>query len=189
MSIEEVLNDFDAFSQEDIQRGMDIIKRKAIRKNEILIHNGESCNWVAFLNSGIVRNFYYNNQSEEVTYCFTFPGTFFCAYSSFISGKPSFENIQALTDLDLMILAREDLNELIESNHNWLKFAYSFSQNSYLYMEERLLTLQKETAEERYTNLVKNNPEILQSVPLKYISSYLGISQRHLSRLRKNILL
>ena len=172
MSIEEVLNDFDAFSQEDIQRGMDIIKRKAIRKNEILIHNGESCNWVAFLNSGIVRNFYYNNQSEEVTYCFTFPGTFFCAYSSFISGKPSFENIQALTDLDLMILARD-----------------SFSQNSYLYMEERLLTLQKETAEERYTNLVKNNPEILQSVPLKYISSYLGISQRHLSRLRKNILL
>jgi hypothetical protein len=54
-------------------------------------------------------------------------------------------------------------------------------------MEDRLLALQMKSAEKRYEDLMKNYPVFLLEVPLKYLASYLGITQRHLSRLRKNI--
>jgi len=54
-------------------------------------------------------------------------------------------------------------------------------------MENRLLTLQMETAKKRYEDLLEFNPDYLQKVPLKYLASFLGITQRHLSRLRKDI--
>ncbi len=47
-----------------------------------------------------------------------------------------------------------------------------------------LLTL---TPEERYKKLLATEPKLLQEVPLHYLASFLGISNRHMSRIRKNI--
>ena len=48
-----------------------------------------------------------------------------------------------------------------------------------------MLSMITETAEERYANLLKNRPDILQQAPLKHIASYLGITDTSLSRIRK----
>ncbi len=36
-------------------------------------------------------------------------------------------------------------------------------------------------------DLLTNHPEYIQQIPLQYLASYLGITQRHLSRIRKEI--
>ena len=43
------------------------------------------------------------------------------------------------------------------------------------------------TAEQRYERLVTSHTEIFQNAPLKYIASYLGITDTSLSRIRKDI--
>jgi len=51
-------------------------------------------------------------------------------------------------------------------------------------MEKRIFLLQKESAETKYQDLLKHHPEYLNLIPLNYLASYLGITQRHLSRIR-----
>jgi hypothetical protein len=55
-------------------------------------------------------------------------------------------------------------------------------------MEKRVSLLQSQTAHERYQKMLKENPDIILSVPLQYTASFLGITPQHLSRLRKESL-
>jgi len=52
-------------------------------------------------------------------------------------------------------------------------------------LKVRMLSMITETAEERYEMLIKRNPEIFQFAPLKYIASYIGVTDTSLSRIRK----
>ncbi|MEM6803910.1 MAG: Crp/Fnr family transcriptional regulator, partial [Bacteroidota bacterium] len=117
----------------------------------------------------------------------TFPHKFISAYSSFIQEKETFENIHALTDIEAFFLYKKDYQKLIHSSTAWLSFSNYFAEQSYVLMENRLLAIQMESAEHRYKSLMQNNPEYIKQIPLKYIASYLGISQRHLSRLRSQL--
>lgn len=54
--------------------------------------------------------------------------------------------------------------------------------------EDYISLLNNFSPEERYLQLVKNNPKILQRAPLIYIASYLGITPESLSRIRRRTL-
>ncbi|CAL2077323.1 Crp/Fnr family transcriptional regulator [Tenacibaculum sp. 190524A05c] len=178
---------FSFLSDVDIADGVNRMYTKVLEKNDFLIRSGKTCDWLAFVSSGIIRNYYMSSKDEEVTYCLTFPGNFITAWSSFISSTNTFENIHTLTNAELIILKKSDYYELISSSESWLRFFNFFTEQSYILMEDRLLSIQMVTAEQRYRKLLISNPEYVQHVPLKYIASYLGISQRHLSRLRAEI--
>lgn len=185
-NLSQLLKSFPAFSKEDVQRGLNCIKVRSFKKDEYLIRAGKTCDWIAFVSSGIVRNYYYTGKGEEVTYCVTFPNTFITAYSSFINDSPTFEYLHAITDVEAAFLYKKDYQRLVESSKAWFEFSKYFAEQSYVLMEKRLLALQMESAEQRYQNLVKDHPEYMEHVPLKYLASYLGITSRHLSRLRKD---
>jgi hypothetical protein len=51
--------------------------------------------------------------------------------------------------------------------------------------EERIIDQISLTAHDRYHKLMKNQPDIIQNVPVKYISSFIGIQPESLSRIRK----
>ena len=186
-ALEEAIKSFGSLPEVDIEKGLSLFQPKVYLKNEYLIQEGRTCDWIAFIQSGIVRNFYISSKAEEVTYCTSFQNHFISAYSSFISGEKTFENIHALTDLEVWIISKKDYQDLIQSSMEWLRFSNYFAEKSYILMEKRLLGLQMESADKRYAELLKNQPEILRNIPLKYIASYLGITQRHLSRLRSKI--
>lgn len=185
--LKNVLRSFEKLSEDDIAEGMQYMTPKSFEKGDFLIQAGSTCNRLAFICSGIMRNYYISSKNEEVTYCLTFPDKFITAYSSFIQNRETFENIHALTDVEALIIKREQYSKLINSNTAWLHFSNYFAQQSYVLMENRLLTFQMESAEHRYKELISNNPEYIEEVPLKYLASYLGITRRHLSRLRKSI--
>ncbi|WP_373943319.1 Crp/Fnr family transcriptional regulator [Polaribacter sejongensis] len=158
-----------------------------MKKGGFFIKENRISKEVAFVVSGLFRSFYYSSSEEEVTYCFTFSNSFVSAYSSFLSQTKTIENIQALTDIELLTISREDILMLEKSSTNWLKFFKLITEQEYIKMEKRVLLLQKESAEKKYTDLLINHPEYLQVIPLNFLASYLGITQRHLSRIRKTI--
>jgi len=135
--------------------------------------------------SGLFRSFYYSSVEEEVTYCFTFANSFVSAYSSLLSQTKTVENIQAIADVELFAISRAEILNLEQSSTNWLKFFKFMAEQEYIKLEKRVFLLQKESAQKRYEDLVINAPEYLQLIPLNYLASYLGITQRHLSRIRK----
>lgn len=181
------LQTFGILTNDEINLFESKVIRKKLKKGEFFINEGRTCKEVAFVVSGLFRSFYHSSAEEEVTYCFTFSNSFVSAYSSFLTQTKTVENIQALTDVELLSISRDEILILEESSPNWLRFFKLIAEQEYIKMENRIFLLQKETAEKRYQDLLINHPEFLQLIPLNFLSSYLGISQRHLSRIRKSI--
>lgn len=181
------LQTFKILSESEINDFEKKVSRKKLKKGDFLITENEIANEVGFVVSGLLRSFYYSSTGEEVTYCFRFSNSFVTAYSSFLSQTTTTENIQALTDIELLTISREEILNLENSSANWLRFFKIMAEQEYIHMEKRIFLLQKESAEKRYHDLLKNHPEYLQLIPLHFLSSYLGITQRHLSRIRKSL--
>ena len=109
------------------------------------------------------------------------------SYSSFISGKPSIENLQVISESTLFVIKKEKIQELISENPKWSEFLRMIAEQEYLELEKHFFQLQRDAAAQRYAFLIENQPYCIQKIPLQYLASYLGIPKRHLSRIRKEI--
>lgn len=181
------LESFGILTTDEIDAFQNLVTPKQLKKGEYFIQEGKISKEVSFVHSGLLRSFYYNSIGEEVTYCFTFADSFITAYSSFLTQSKTIENIQAITDVELYTISREQILNLEKTSMNWLRVFKLIAEQEYIKMEKRIFLLQKETAEKRYEDLLKNKSTYLQHIPLNYLASYLGITQRHLSRIRKSI--
>lgn len=185
--IESYLKTFQILTHIDIEDFMNVSTIKSLKKHEFLIKEGETCNEVAFIYHGIMRSFFETGKEKETTYCITFPNNFITSYTSFITGTPSEENIQAITPVELLVITKKDVLKLSEQSLNWTKFLKMVAEYQYMELEKRIFQLHKNDATQRYQELMKSHPEYAKHIPLQYLASYLGITQRHLSRIRKEI--
>lgn len=189
MELKSYLAGFDIFTQTEIEHAISLFSSRKINKSDYFVREGQKCAEVAFIEKGIFRSFYASQAGDEITYCFRFPGDLIAAYSSFITGNGSLENMQALSDAELLVIQRKDIDLLVEENPNWVKFLKVIAEQNYLELEGRVFQLQRDSAQERYQNLTEDQPEYIRQISLQHLASYLGITQRHLSRIRKEILL
>ncbi|MEL6561077.1 MAG: Crp/Fnr family transcriptional regulator [Bacteroidota bacterium] len=178
---------FSTLTDQEIDQMMSLGEHRKIQTGEYFVREGDVCKYAAYITSGVMRSFYYSSDREEITYCFRFAGDFVTAYSSFIFQNETPENIQSITDCELILFRKQDVDKLQESDIKWMRFFKMLAEQEYLYMEKRIFLLQRESAEHRYLDLLNNHPEYLKQIPLSQIASYLGITQRHLSRIRKQI--
>ncbi len=176
-------------SEEDIQSLLAFVRFQKLKKGDFFIREGQVSKEVGFLVSGLIRSYYTTNSGEEITYCFRFPNDMIAAYSSFITGNKTDENLQAISEVELLVFSKQELNKLANDSLNWTKFLKEIAELQYIELEKRIFQLQKTTALQRYEDLLQNQPEYVQKIPLQYLASYLGITQRHLSRIRKEFVL
>ena len=187
--IKNYLKSFNILTDNEIEEFINLSTRRDLNKTDYFIREGAICKEVAFILNGTFRSFYISDKGEEITYCITFPNNFMTGYSSFIMGQSSNENIQAITSVQLLIIQKSKIDDLVMKSPNWIKFLKIIAEQQYIELEKRVFQFQKNNALQRYAELIKNQPEYIQKIPLQYLASYLGITQRHLSRIRKDILL
>jgi CRP-like cAMP-binding protein len=185
--IKKYLKSFNVLTDDEIENLIHLSTKRDLNKTDYFIHEGETCKEVAFVLSGTFRSFYISDKGEEITYCITFPNNLMTAYSSFITGQSTDENIQAITSVELLVIPKNKIDDLAMKNANWVKFLKIVAEQQYIELEKRIFQLQKNNALQRYSDLIKNQPEYIQNIPLQYLASYLGITQRHLSRIRRDI--
>ncbi len=187
--MKEFLQSLNILTEDEIDTLQSVSSLRKLKKGDYFIREREICREVVFVEKGILRSYYTDGEGEEITYCLTFSKRFMTAYSSLISGKPTPENIQAVTDAELLVIQKEVFEELENESPNWLRLQKYFAEQEYLAMEERVFAYQKTDARQRYQNLVNEHPDYLQQIPLQYLASYLGITPRHLSRIRGQVVL
>ncbi len=160
-------------------------EKRIIKKDEIVLAEGSICRHLYFVESGLLR-FYINKDGDDITKFFTEAPYFFTSQASFNAQKPATENIQAIEQSIVWQITYNQTNELF-SLKSWSDFARKITQEVQFFTEEILEDLQTETAEFRYERMLKNNPNLLQRIPLKYLASYFGIAPQSLSRIRKKL--
>ena len=180
------IRQFVDFEQKELDAMLKYIEFIHLNKNDIFIQEGEIADRIAFTNKGYLR-VYYNHEGEEITRDITPLHSFATALPSFVSQKPSFEIISAITDCELITIKRDDLEFLYDNFPKWERLGRRITEEMFVESQRRIYSFITETAETRYKRLLKQYPDIIHDVPLKYIADFLGIKLQSLSRLRKTI--
>lgn len=157
---------------------------KKFQKNDLILQAGEVENYMYFMVAGISRIFQQKNDIEY-TLRFNFPISVFNSYASFISQQPSFVNVQALSDLKAFRMSYTDMQSLYDATENGDRVGRRMLELLYLQREMKELQLHSKTAEDYYFELIKNNAQLTEQIPQKYLASYLGITPESLSRIKR----
>jgi CRP-like cAMP-binding protein len=164
------------------------LQRRIIPKKTIFLKINEIENHISFIESGVVRLFLpKENPEKEITFGFSFKNQFVSAYDSFLTQKPSLYQLQALTEISILSISYKDLQEVYQTSQIGNLIGRLTAERLFLIKSKREQNLLNLTAEERYLNLFKERPELIKVIPLKYISSYIGVTAQALSRIRKRL--
>ncbi|MDX2432120.1 MAG: Crp/Fnr family transcriptional regulator [Bacteroides sp.] len=181
--IPDILKAFAPFTDYEIETAEPFLRTVSIKKGSFFSKAGMITDRVGFVSQGLLRSFYTIKDKETTTY-FLQVGSFAAALLSFLQMKPAVENIQALEDSELIVISRKDLFKLYDENWKWQQVGRVLIENYYVIMEQRSIGLQSLSAQERYAIFLKEFPDVIKSVPLHQIASFLGITPETLSRIR-----
>jgi len=153
-------------------------------RHSLLHREGDVCNVLWFVEKGIVRWYYIDEDGRDITDWFASENSFVTAFDSFFQRKPSRYFIETLEDCDLYSMTYGDL----ESSFNRFPEIDRLSRVILLQILEEQLAknsaLQFRKASQRYRFIIEKHPDLLRRVSLGHIASYLGITQETLSRIR-----
>jgi|SRR5690554_1009770 len=185
------LNIFTYFDQihkikEDARMALEeIIIEEKFGKNEIIQHPGNRCRTLYFVTKGIAR-IYYLKDGNDVTEHFAFGGNIIIRAESLFTEQPTQKGIETLTELTAVSISAEKLFDLFDQYHDIERLFNKIFIREYVATIKRVESLQFKSAKERYTELLQET-ELVNQIPLKYIASYLGITQVSLSRIRASL--
>lgn len=158
---------------------------KNFAAGHMLVKSGKVNDTYFFLETGFMRSFLFDTEGNEVTVNFYPQNSVVFEVASLFQRAPSHENIEALTESSGWALTYEELNKLFHEVPEFREFGRAVLVKGFIAFKERTLSMINKTAEERYDALIRTKPEIFQNAPLKYIASYLGVTDTSLSRIRR----
>jgi CRP-like cAMP-binding protein len=150
--------------------------------HRVLLKEGDICKRVYLIKSGAIRT-WFDGRDKEISFQFFFEGDVVYAPESLRKGTPSPFNIETMEPSTLYWIEAAGLDQLRQdaSLYNQILDKIVQRQEEFMY---RFFTFLKDSPQQRYENLLREQPEIIRRVPLQYIASYLGITQVSLSRIR-----
>ncbi len=169
-----------------LKESKELFTLKSLRKNEFFVQEGEICTYFCFIESGILQHAISIDDEEKTTYL-ALRNSVTSSLNSFLFSKPSRKSIKAISDCKLWVIDLKNFKKLIENNVAFHQFYYNLIEKQLCLIDDYRIDLLTLSPEERYHKLLATEPKLLQEVPLHYLSSFLGISSRHMSRIRKNI--
>jgi len=158
-----------------------------ISKAQNFLSEGQFCRHLAIVQKGGFYSFYLKD-GNEIVEGFCFEGCFIADYPSFIKGIPVKKNFKALENSHLLIISKEQLEELYSSDWRFQKTGRLVAEHLFASWEQKVREVILKTPAERYKNLLAGRQDVLQRVPQYLIASYLNITPEYLSKLRSKII-
>ncbi len=159
---------------------------RKLKKQELLWDIGDVCRDVGFITKGVMRYFFYRKE-DEITGQFFFENTFVTIYDSLITEKGIETAYQALEEVELLMISKKSLYKLFDEYKSWERFGRLMAEHTIVVMQRVRADLTSATPKEKYLQLIKERPKVIERVPLHLIASYLDMTPEHLSRVRREI--
>ena len=161
------------------------LKLKKLERGEFLFYEGDVCNFVGLTKRGCLRSFILKD-GKELTLFFHPEHHTLEDYESLRRQKPACFSCQAIEDSEVLIIDIQVM-KVIETEPDGQKLLRLIVENLAFELRDRVLSLYRDSVEQRYLDLLKNEPQFLQRIPQYYLASYLGIEPESLSRLKRRI--
>ena len=171
------------------------LKIEHYKKGDVILHLGDVCKKLMFINSGLARGYMIDENGKDHTWVIYFNDSnahmtnlFVVDYESFVNQKASQLTIDVLEDCEVVSVAYEDLMFLYNKTKKGDRFGRLMSQEAYSYLHNFMIQRQTHSAKERFESFMKETPYLLDKVPQYHIATLLGMTPQHLSRLKKSYL-
>jgi len=158
-----------------------------LRKDEYFWEAGKTVKRIGFLTDGVIRVFYYNNKGEEITRYFIDENHLILSGNAIDEPYTPSEYLSAITDCKLVVFSKQDWKEISQTIIGWETIVQKIITKYHSEKMARRSELVSQDGTERYLDFIQKFPTLVNRIPLSFISSYLGITQSSLSRIRKNI--
>lgn len=176
--------DFHNFVELFIKKGT----RVEFEKNELFCRIGDRSPFIGYIEKGAFRYTHDSSDGKEHILSYAFENDFFGNYSSYQNKYRSIFNIQAIQKSVIYRLSVSDINSYFNSSMEAQYFGRRLSEVILFSIEQRVISMYCDTAEERYLKLTERCPDILNRITLKELASYIMVTPETLSRIRRKVL-
>ncbi len=171
-------------AEQDIAQVANFFQIERLKKGDYFVRRSQYCNRLSFVQDGFIR-IYTNKGDKEVTQWISTKGYFVTDLQSFMFGSKARWHIQALTDVTLFSIQKNDYKQLENILPSWPEKERQFISGCFVILEDRVFSHLSLSAEERYEKLFEQNKELFSYVPAQYLASMLGITPETFSRIRR----
>ena len=177
------LNQFIKVSPEEFAELIAWTEPRQFEKKTILTKPGEVEEYMYFITSGLVRKYFLKKDQEIITHIVK-EGGILGSGESFLTGEPSRYFVETLEPTTAFAISRYKLEEMYGSSKKWEKLGRVITTQYFLVQEIRLMDNIRFSTRERFVKFMKENTDLIQRVPQKYLASYLNIKPETFSRLK-----
>ena len=182
------LRNFASLNDQDIKDSQPFWKARKMIKGDYFNMQSMVCNDLGLIVKGIFRIYFRDPDTKEDKNIYFFSeDQFVVSFRSFIAQNTCWYFIEAMEDSEIFFISYKDLNGLYETNPNWGKFGRLLAELFFKLAQTRTEEFIFLSHEQRYIRLLEEHPDIVERIPAYHISSYLGITNPSLSRIRKRV--
>jgi CRP-like cAMP-binding protein len=175
-----------SFKTEDLEKILSQYQRLEFAKHDFLIREGTTANYYYFLESGFVRSYAIDLEGKDITTKFFSSEDIVIDWHSYFMKTKCREDIQAITPCVAWKISFDNFMKLFNIEA-FREVGRTRLVNNFFELKNHSVSVIADPAKDRYLNLLKQKPDVVQNVPLKQIATYLGITDTSLSRIRKEI--
>ena len=174
------------FKEEDLKTIFCQYQKIEFAKNDYLIKEGTTANYYYFMEAGFARSYVIDLDGNDISTKFFSSTDIIIDWHSYFLKTKCRENVQAISPCTAWKISFENFMKLFHIE-SFREVGRTRLVNNYFELKTHSVSVIADPAKERYLNLLKTKPDIVQNVPLKQIATYLGITDTSLSRIRKEI--
>lgn len=190
MKYPDLYKSFNQFVRIPLEEYLDLEDRlihKTLSKKEFLINEGQRLHYLPYINDGLMINYRLDGKGNRHVIQIGWKGYWLGDVDSFFSGSTTMFNVQAYQKTELLLINHDTYDFIIKKYDSYEKHFLISVQKAYMNVLNQIYNLHRLSAEERYLELIKKVPSILDDMPHYLIASYLNIQSQTLSRIRKDL--
>lgn len=177
------INQFIKISPDEFAELITWAEPRQYEKKTILTKPGEVEDYMYFITSGLIRKYFLKKDQEIITHIVK-EGGILGSGESFLTGKPSKYFIETLEPTTGFAISRDKLEEMYKNSKKWERLGRIMTTQYFIAQEMRIMDNIRYSTRERFVKFMKENTDLLQRVPQKYLASYLNIKPETFSRLK-----
>ena len=158
-----------------------------LQPKHFFIHANVIQQEIGFVFQGLIRAFYIDNQGNEITVNFVQENRYATHYTAFITRTPGKYYFQCIEPTSLVNLSYDHIQTGYDKFPDIERYGRLIAEEVLKFQQKRIESFLFDTAEQRYLDFIKENPDLFNRVSLSHLSSFLGMERQTLTRIRQKL--
>src|SRR5882757_354577 len=169
-----------SLTDEEFNYVLSHFKPQSFKKGQVIISEGDKVDKEYFVLSGCLKSFFINDEAKMYILQFAMPTWWTTDYNAMYSKTKATINVDCITDAEVLTLSSSDREKICSEIHQVEHFFRWRTNKGYVAVVKRLLSMMNNDTKVRYEELLRQYPELYNTVPKHLIAAYLGVSRETL---------